>query len=141
MKIALVVCPCWTNYCPPLGIATLAAVLKNEGYLVKCFDINIDLENELKGGTIDYWGLSQRSISKWYSPCFQNETFPLIKQHLDAEVDQILAYDPDVVGFTIYYTSSLASLYVAKELKKDLRIRRLYLVDQNATGKLIMLNS
>jgi radical SAM superfamily enzyme YgiQ (UPF0313 family) len=116
MKIALVICPSWTNFCPPLGIAYLSAILKNEGHTVRCFDINIGLENELKGGAIDYWAFSQHH--KWHFPYFQNEMLPLIKQHLDDKVDEILAYDPDVIGFTVYNTSSLASLHVAKELKK-----------------------
>jgi radical SAM superfamily enzyme YgiQ (UPF0313 family) len=116
MKIALVVCPCWTNFCPPLGIAYLSAILKDEGHLVRCFDINIGLENKLKGGAIDYWDFLQHQ--KWRFPHFQNEIFPLIKHYLDDQVDQLLAYNPDVIGFTVYTTSSLASLYVAKELKK-----------------------
>jgi radical SAM superfamily enzyme YgiQ (UPF0313 family) len=116
MKIALIVCPCWSNFCPPLGIASLSATLKNEGYAVKCFDVNIDLFNKLKGRKIDFWNFSEHY--KWSYPHFQDEVFPLIKQDLDEKVEEVLAFNPDVIGFTVYITSALVSRYVAGEIKK-----------------------
>lgn len=117
MKIALVVCPCWSNSCPPLGIAYLSAVLKTKGYRVKCFDLNIELFDRLKESERNYWGFKEHC--NWENPYFIDKVFPLIKNHFDEKIEEILEYNPDIIGATVFYTSALSSLYLAEEIKKS----------------------
>lgn len=115
LKIALLLCPCWTNLSPPIGISYLASSLKQKGYFVKCFDFNIDIYDLLKGQKVDYWGFSE--YYKWLDPFFTNEVLPLIKEHLDKKIDELLSFSPHIVGLTLFYTNELTSLYVAEQIK------------------------
>lgn len=115
LRIALLLCPCWTNLSPPLGISYLASFLKQKKYFVKCFDFNIDLYNLLKGGKIDYWGFSE--YHKWLDPFFTDEVLPSIKEHLNKKIEEVLSFSPHIAGLTLFYTNELASLYVAERIK------------------------
>jgi anaerobic magnesium-protoporphyrin IX monomethyl ester cyclase len=116
VKVALILCPCWTNFTPPLGIAYLSSVAKNKGFEARCFDINIELSALLREEKIDYWGFQEHY--RWGEPNFSKQILPLISRHLDSKAEEILAYNPDIVGFSIFYTNTAASLYLAEQLKK-----------------------
>jgi radical SAM superfamily enzyme YgiQ (UPF0313 family) len=115
LRIALLLCPCWTNLSPPLGISYIASFLKQKRYFVKCFDFNIDLYDLLKIQKIDYWMFSEHY--KWRDTFFTDEVLPLIKKHLDKKIKEVLSFSPHMVGFTLFYTNELASLYVAEQIK------------------------
>jgi len=115
-RVALVLCPCWTNFCPPLGIAYLAAVAKNKGYGAKCFDLNIGLYNLLKKEKVNYWDFKEHYY--WDGSLFLNKILPLISGYLDAKADQILSYQPDLIGFSTFVTNAAASLYLAQRIKQ-----------------------
>jgi len=116
LRVALVLSPCWTNLSPPLGISYLASISKLRGYETRCFDINIEIYNLLKQEKIDFWDFGAHY--KWQDPFFSDQVLPLIKGYLKSKVDEIIAFAPDIIGFTIFYTNALASLYLAKEIKK-----------------------
>lgn len=115
LRIALLLCPSWTNLSPPLGISYLASYLKQKKYSVKCFDFNIELYNLLKDKKLDYWGFSEHY--KWLDPYFTDEVLPLLKEYLNIKIEEVLLTSPHIVGFTIFYTNELASLYVAEQIK------------------------
>lgn len=115
-KLALVICPCWTNFTPPLGIAYLASASRIKGYEVKCFDINIELYNLLKGKTDDYWDFKEHY--RWQDPYFSQYVQPLIGDYLRNKAQEILSFNPDIIGFSVFYTNAAASLFLAQEIKK-----------------------
>lgn len=115
IKVALIICPCWTNLTPPLGIAYLASLTKSKGHEARCFDVNIELSGLLKKKDIDYWGFNEHY--RWLEPNFSKQILPSIKRHLDSKTKEILAYDPDIIGFSIFDTNAATSLYLAEQIK------------------------
>lgn len=125
MNAAFVLCPCWTNYSPPLGIAYLSAVAKQLGHKARCFDANISVYASLKSGNTKFWDFDQHF--QWIEPHFSSGTLPAVGKYLDRNVDDILAFKPDLVCFTVFYTNALASVYAAKRIKeKDPSIKILF---------------
>jgi radical SAM superfamily enzyme YgiQ (UPF0313 family) len=118
IKIALILCPCWSNFCPSIGIAYLASMLKSEGYGIKCYDLNIELYNLLKKSSIDYWDF--KNYSCWSNPAiFSKVLLPLLKKYLKVKIKEILTYNPEIIGLSVFDTNALTSLYVAEEIKKE----------------------
>lgn len=115
-KVALILCPCWSNLCPPLGITYLASMLRSRGYEAKCFDINIEIYNLLKQEKVDFWDFGAHY--QWSEPFYSERILPLIRNYLKNKAEEIIAFNPDIIGFTIFYTNKSASLYLAEEIKK-----------------------
>ena len=59
MKIALVQCPVWGTYDPPLALAQLSACLKEKGHEVYILDLNIELYLKRKENYKDLWAWEQ----------------------------------------------------------------------------------
>ena len=116
IEIALVLCPCWAHLCPPLGMTYLTAALKKNGFSVKCFDLNIESYHFLKSGNIDYWDYA--NYYYWLNVDLFRNIIPLVKKYLEGKVKEILESNPDVIGFSVFDTGALASLYMAQEIKK-----------------------
>lgn len=131
-RIALINCPAW-GAIPPLGIAAIKAYMVKHGYVAKCFDLNLDFYNAhsdlRKRGfwgadcynqwTLDYYGNWQ---DLRFNPGSEFNTKPL---PLRAWADEILAFSPDVVGFSTNLTNMPSSLLLAREIKNlrpDIRI-------------------
>ena len=64
MKIALIQCPAWGTYDPPLAIAQLAGCLKEAKHEVFVFDINIRLYINRTENYKDMWAWEQCLF--WY---------------------------------------------------------------------------
>ncbi len=121
-RIALVNCPAW-GAIPPLGIAALKSFMVSHGYVVKCFDFNLDFYNSspqlIKRGfwaadcynqwTLDY---SQTDVRFNRGSHFNTTPLPL-KQW----AEDILSFKPDVVGFSTNLTNMTPGILLAKELK------------------------
>jgi radical SAM superfamily enzyme YgiQ (UPF0313 family) len=116
IKVALILCPCWSNFCPPLGIAYLAAKLKKINYEVKSFDMNIELYNLWKNKDIDYWDFKE--FYCWLEPFFSQQLLPMIRNDFKNKIKEILDYKPEIIGFSVFDTNASASLYLAEEIKK-----------------------
>lgn len=115
-KISLVVCPAWGVYFPPYNISRLTAVLRREGYTVNVHDVNIKSYRYLKEITnVDYW--SGEKYYYWYPKYFSETLFPKIKELLDSEIEEILKYNPDVIGFSLYITNIESSYYMIEQIK------------------------
>jgi len=141
-KIALVICPCWGIYCPPLGIAVLSSALKQKGFSTRCFDLNIEAFDSLrrqgffasrfkidikKHGIRESFILKTTAARYWdfknYS-CWQNDDFydsrlsSSINDYLKSRVKDILEYGADIIGFSVFASNVRASLFLASEIKK-----------------------
>ena len=114
MKIILILVPSWGIETPHLGIALLAASLRKRGFEVQVFDFNVRVHNQHKEeglwkGEEDLRWEDDRDVAK-----FIDENNKL----LDLFVDEILAVDAGVIGFSIYNTTWRLSLELAKRIKK-----------------------
>jgi len=114
MKIALILCPSWGIETPHLGIALLSASLRRRGFEVQVFDFNIRVHNLYKEkglwkGEEDMRWEDDQDVAK-----FVNEN----NQLLDAFVQEVLASDARVVGFSIYNTTRRLSIELSRRIKK-----------------------
>jgi hypothetical protein len=98
---------------PPLGIAYLAAVLKNKNFEVEILDINIDFFHEYKQYA-RFWD------SDNYDRCLRTNFF-LNKEELnrigEVYTNRILATGADIIGFSVHTTSFVFSTHIASRIK------------------------
>jgi anaerobic magnesium-protoporphyrin IX monomethyl ester cyclase len=115
--ISLVIAPAWGIIFPPYNIARLTGLLRHYGYRVNVHDINIETYHYVKNNhDKDFW--ESRYYFVWERPVFHEEVFPVIKPVLDNAIERILNDKNDIVGFSLYLTNLLASMYMITEIKK-----------------------
>lgn len=115
MKIALVCCPTWGPFNPPLSITTLQAFLKQNKYEVVPFDFNISFYNSYR---IRYTIL--KSLFYHYGKGFTKlfYTINLINKRVyDSYIKKIIESGADVICFTAYRSNGLTSMYMANRIK------------------------
>ena len=64
MNIALIQCPVWGTYDPPLALAQLSSCLKSAGHKANAFDLNIELYVNRTQNYKHMWAWEQSSF--WY---------------------------------------------------------------------------
>lgn len=115
--ISLVIAPAWGIIFPPYNIARLSGLLRHYGYKVNVHDINIECYHYVKNNhDKDFW--ESRYYFVWERPVFDDEVFPVIKPVLDRAINKIIDDNNDIVGFSLYLTNLLASMYMISEIKK-----------------------
>lgn len=116
-RIAMVIAPSWGVLFPPYNTAKLTGLLRQEGYSVKAFDVNIECYHHLIETTgEDYWR-SEKFFLWVYRENFINHLLDKIKPLLDKVVDEILASNVKVVGFSAYNTNYYATIYMARKIR------------------------
>lgn len=117
-KIAMIVPPAWTTTFPPYATAKLTALMRNFGYSVKVYDINVESYywfTETHGQ--NYWEIGRHFL--WsIKEKFDQYLLPDLKPILDKTIKEIIDAKVSVVGMSIYYTSMNSAVYIAKELRK-----------------------
>lgn len=121
-KLMLLLLPEWSANFPPFNVARLAAVAKTAGYATKCYDLNIILHNKLiklhNDGVIDFYPWDGAKEWKWLKESYYTDLHPHIEPTLIEYAEKILEWNPDVVGFTMYYCNEEPIKWLAQELKK-----------------------
>lgn len=116
MEVTLIQCPVWGTYDPPLSLAQLSSCLKNQGHMISCFDINIELYLRRTENYKNTWAWEQSLF--WYNSD-QVKKFILDNWELiDNYIYKIVSTDAKVVCFSVSASSRLSSIELAKELKK-----------------------
>lgn len=106
MKIMLITPPVlYTRHMPP-GPAYLKAYLERAGHEVRCRDLNTEIEVYNDGDDVF-----------WSQPKNCSEFFDLNRPLFKKWVDEIEAYDPAIVGFTVWTTTLALSLKLALMIK------------------------
>ncbi|MDD5130370.1 MAG: radical SAM protein [Candidatus Omnitrophica bacterium] len=116
MKISLIQCPVWGTYDPPLALAQLSACLKKSGHQVHALDLNIELYLNRKENHKGLWAWEKSDF--WYDPANVAKFFVDNEELVDQYLKQIIAFDPQVICFSVCTSSRLASLELAKKIKK-----------------------
>ncbi len=125
-RAVLIQCPAWLTYAPPFGMASVATFLHAKGYSVKCFDINTMLYRSIESPetsqqntllnkeawdfrVIDHFW---RDIEKLKVTVRENTEF------IESIIQQIVDFEPEVITFSVYYTSEYYSQLFSNELRK-----------------------
>ena len=115
LDLALVMCPGWGVTQPPVGISYLKGFLKNFGIKVKCFDLSLELYKA--SSQKEYWNLNYPEY--FITPeLFSRYILPTLGPFINTWAEEILSYEPQVVGFSLFMSSINVSLVLAQQLKK-----------------------
>jgi anaerobic magnesium-protoporphyrin IX monomethyl ester cyclase len=116
MKIALVQCPVWGTYDPPLALAQLAGCLKKENHEVFVFDLNIKLYIARRESYKHLWAWEQWMF--WRDEKNVDKFFQDNQSLIGNYVDGIINSRPKAVGFSVNSASRLFSIKLARMIKK-----------------------
>jgi hypothetical protein len=118
MRIALVLCPSWAVESPSYTLALLSANLKSHGHEVKCFDLNAEMFRHCSAKEdIDTWRMDEKGYC-WYEEKYVADFMKRHALYVDSRIKNILEYEPDVIGFTVYSTSRYFSYEIARLIKE-----------------------
>jgi len=122
-KLALVMCPEWSPHMPPYNIALLSGIAKTAGYETNLWDLNVRTfnahNNDWRPNNKIPFRLYDPSASwHWLGETYMRDIHPLLEPLLNEGIEEILQYDPDVVGFSMYYISEEPTKWMAQELKR-----------------------
>jgi len=119
-RVALIQCPSWGTYLPPLGISYLASYLRSKGHKVYQFDLNIELFDSLNEHYKKYWKCGVLDFDRiWTSRWLLWRKIPPINFLLIKRwAKRILDINPDVVCFSVVFTTQLTSIMLAREIKR-----------------------
>jgi hypothetical protein len=121
-KLMLVLLPQWAAEFPPFNLCRLSAVAKESGYQSKVLDANIkgyryykeNIENKL-----NYKLWDPTTIWRW---CGNNysEIHQYLEPFLLSILDEIVSYNPTVVGFCIYQMNEEPTKWMIQKLKEKI---------------------
>jgi radical SAM superfamily enzyme YgiQ (UPF0313 family) len=118
-KLTLCVLPSWAVFMPPYNMARLCGLTREAGYLTKVYDFNVDAYHELIEKNDDL--LNAWDSGYWYfwrSPEYFELIHPTLEPILHRYIDTLLNDEPDIIGFSMYWSNLEASQWVFKELKR-----------------------
>lgn len=113
-KVSLVILPSWGTTDIPLSLSTLVSYIREKGVAVKPFDLNIELYNLLSQSR--QWWDAAEGLDAWQRKPFVEQFF---KDHLpivDVLIDDVMAGDPEFVGFTVLCSNRLFTELFAERL-------------------------
>ena len=124
-KLVLVLCPEWSPYMPPFSLARLSGIAKSAGYETHIMDLNVRAYNEYRkdwqpNNKLPFRLWDPSSSWHWLGETYMNDIHPVLEPVLSKAVDDIVALNPEVVGFSIYYISEEPSKWMCRELKRRL---------------------
>jgi len=114
MRVVLIHPPVWTLETPPLAITYLSSFLQQNGFAVKCFDLNAELFHIMPNKSL--WHPSESY--KWKSKkIFHGEIYTkVVEKVIQNLIHKILNENPKVVGIT-NNANPITSL-IAKKIKQ-----------------------
>lgn len=118
-KLTLCVLPSWAVFMPPYNMARLCGLTREAGYLTKVYDFNVDAYHELieqNENLTNAWDSGNWYF--WRSPEYFEMIHPTLEPILHRYIDTLLNDEPDIIGFSMYWSNLEASQWVFKELKK-----------------------
>lgn len=116
MKIALIQCPVWGTYDPPVALAQLSSCLKKEGNEVFVLDMNIKLYLKRKENYKNMWAWEQSLF--WYAPEQVDKFSRENSEDIDNFVKDIINSGARIIGFSVNAASRLSSIRLARRLKE-----------------------
>ena len=142
-KLLLILMPEWATMFPPFNMARLSAVARKAGYDSKCLDLNVKAFNYMKNNDfcgLDYSPWDGAREWKWIGQNYHDELHPRLEALFTSYIDEIVEYNPDVIGFTTYYCNYEPTSWMASELHKRLPNAKYVLGGSDAHKELRGLN-
>jgi radical SAM superfamily enzyme YgiQ (UPF0313 family) len=115
MKAAIIQCPVWGTYDPPIALAQLSACLKKAGHEVSASDLNIKFYLNRPESYKNMWAWEQSGF--WYNQESVDGFFVQNHSLVEKYISEILKTKPEVVGFSVNAASHLASLKIASQIR------------------------
>lgn len=128
MKVALVQPPVWWTIEAPLGLAQMAGCAKAAGHEAKVFDVNIRLWKEGDKAYESLWQWEQ--FHYWNQPDFVRKLFSDREASIGRIIEEILETDAALIAFSVNSGSYLATLELARLIKKSAPSRKVLLGGQ-----------
>ena len=114
-RVALIVMPEWSTISPPYGIARMAALSKHAGFATKTWDINAKCKQQASAELLQYW--SSYEDWKWLEPHYSNTLHPMLEPMLTPYIDEILSWQPSILGFSCWYTNDACTKWMIEQFK------------------------
>ncbi len=115
-KVVLVQGPVWGIFDPPVALAQLSGCLKQKKIPVKIFDLNIELYKLRKEEYKTIWAIEQSSF--WDNRDNVSRFFSNNDALIGECIDKIVAFDPQVVGFSVNNSSLYSTLELARKIRQ-----------------------
>jgi len=124
-KLVLALLPEWAPMFPPFNLARLSGVAKTAGYETHILDVNIRAFNKYRTewqpqNRLPFRLWDPSASWHWMGDTYLNDIHPVLEPVLLEAIDEIVALQPDAVGFSIYYINEAPTQWVCQELKKRL---------------------
>ena len=118
MKIAMCLCPQWSLVSPPFALGNLTRALRENGFEVKQYDINMMgslwlRKNGYKQIGEGKWGIIEPWTTKNF---FRDEILPKFESYWKELIEELSKFD--VVSFTIYESNIMVTDYFARYLRE-----------------------
>ena len=103
----------------PYNLARLSSLIRESGYPLKVLDLNVESHYALKDANPDltdawnganYWWWQEDEYYTRIHPTYE----PILKEYLEV----LLEDNPDIIGFSIYYTNILPTRWMVDEIRK-----------------------
>jgi hypothetical protein len=114
-RVAMVMVPFWSVDIAPYNIARLTALSKASGFATCAYDLNV-LCYHATGGEL--W--SPYTDWKWEQDVYWTDVHPHIESALLENIDRIVEFRPDIIGFSLYYTNNVCASWVIERLRERL---------------------
>lgn len=128
-RVALVVAPEWSQLAPPYGIARMSALAKAMGFATRVWDININCMHE--AGYTEYW--TAYEDWKWTDPHYSEHVHPKIEPIVIKYMQQIVDWQPHVIGFSTWYTNDSCTMWMAQRFRELIPGIKIIMGGANAT--------
>ena len=118
-KFTICVLGSWAIYMPPYNLARLTSLMREAGYTTYAHDFNVESHYAIKDANPDledawnganYWWWQGDEYFKRIHPTYE----PILKEYLEV----LLADNPDIIGFSTYYTNLLPTKWMITEIRK-----------------------
>lgn len=116
MKVALVQCPVWGTYDPPLSLAQLSSCLKKVGHETLSIDLNIELYLNRSENYKFIWAWEQCSF--WFDEALVDSFFRDNKKLINNCIDRIFNNGTRIVCFSVTNANIIPTLKLATLLKE-----------------------
>lgn len=122
-KIAWVLCPEWAPEFPPFNLARLSGVCKAAGYESRIWDLNVKAwrlhEEDWQPNEKIPFRLWDPSASwHWLGDTYMQDIHPVLEPLLEQALQELIEYNPEIVGFTQYYISEEPTKWMCAQLKE-----------------------
>jgi hypothetical protein len=119
-KLLLVLLPEWSPFFPPFNLARLSGIAKRAGFQTKIMDVNVRAYNLFRGQKdLNFSLWNSASYWRWLSDeSYFADIHPLMEPLFQEVINEIVAYGPELVGFSQYYINEKPTNWMAQELKR-----------------------